>query len=1628
MKHKYTHTERRLLYKQNFDNIRDKIVEPNENEENEGAAKETEQERERRLKSLGDLTNSTLETYQNELKDFPENLQTKFQDELNDYFETSLEAFDTNTVEGLSKEEYEAYKSHLRGKIDSNMIALKQAVGVMEDKAEKEEEEMEEAQQQAEQEQRTVEELQADLQNFETETLPALKLDSAELEQIQNPEVVEKQMQKYQDQFMKLQEAQSNLMQLSGAVFSYRDKAEESLKLLDAGVDAGGAAASVAAGAAIGTAIGGWAFGLGTVVGAVGGAIAYGVSKGVAAMAMAEERQKQADAANALIKSSTDKFKASRAEIQEASNEFSSEGDKFNAAPEAFRLRAEEVSLEHQEQYSQNTEQLAQAKAAKEQEIAQVRAAREQMQLQRDALQGRRDFIEQQRIEAEQQGVQVEMSKDDMQGNISKVDEAIASIRKQMGSADETQKAELQAKLDQLVASKEAAEKGVTSLEEGAGKVDEAKQALDQESVTTEDMGTLVNRQGLMLANATGTLDSTLAQLGEQEVALLAEKEQFDAQMELGVKGVDDIDSLIADNVFDAEVKNLGSMANLQKQEKLLTEIPSVEAPGFISSLSDGFTGFAKASEWLFVDTISGSLDTVSNWLQEATTDIPVLGQITYGVTEMTLGVTSGLTAGTGELLSGISTMLANPVQTAKGLGALVGLNPDVPAGKAWTEMGKALIAYKEFEDGNVGKGVGKVALNVLLTATGAGAAGNGAKATGMAFRAARAAGQGVVRASLKAGAVGVRVGVTRLASGAVRLPGNVLRGVGKTVGGVLKAPARLFSGVDDLARMEAAVASSADELAAAGKNANAILEGSKLPQQLANMSADELAALAKNGDELAKLGITGGRNIDDFLRYQQAVQKAEKAALALKAAEEARQAANVSSEAVAMSDDLAEQLPKIQDEVRTQLEPKIAKAKEELALAESKYPPSSDEIVEAQKNLKGLQKQMQTVDDVVAGKITLEQYEGLRDVKALKGNIRAQQYLAQKVLENSGKTIDDVINMEKTLGVARELPAQVRAELAAAKLEQFGVQGCSKIIEGIRSGRLDYKSLRSLDDAIRALPASAERTMLTQLSDDLAGMVDKGLITADEAGVILRDSAEFMDDYAKAIAEGGFEGSTVSNMDEVLGMMRNNQRKLAHQTVVDRAYLTGSDHGILHVIEGDMRMATELADDLIKNGRMSAREKVLLRQSIIDHDMGYTLNTLEQYGAKGKDLKGLTEGYYAMTKDHPLYSGILHETNKADYVRFFGEDGFNAMAVLDHSDPTGALRAIGESAKGTPRGDVVQWLITHADPMGVSADVKMMKIFQEPAMMEQLAKVMGPADEFGKFKSAKKLIASGKGTADEIAAARQFVDNFPLEENLRQLAGVRRNMKQMIRQKYAGTPDMDSFTSAIDRFCDPRQPHFAATRDFGSHSLNFRGVALEGDNLVATFQVNEAFAQVGKAFGNPKLQISAAAKVLDDFGYVVKDKGALAERLGALTDDSVTVQQLMDEGIVSLKTTPKGQPIPTDTAFIFEGPGTVAQTAENMALGNVLRRQNALRDALQQVENITVIDDFNNVVNTVAQKFDDTYTLTRVEPWRGSITQTASEVFKEIGQLSASGKLDDAKALLQQLRDQGRGTLRNAA
>jgi hypothetical protein len=229
----------------------------------------------------------------------------------------------------------------------------------------------------------------------------------------------------------------------------------------------------------------------------------------------------------------------------------------------------------------------------------------------------------------------------------------------------------------------------------------------------------------------------------------------------------------------------------------------------------------------------------------------------------------------------------------------------------------------------------------------------------------------------------------------------------------------------------------------------------------------------------------------------------------------------------------------------------------------------------------------------------------------------------------------------------------------------------------------------------------------------------------------------------------------------------------------------------------------------------------------------------------------------------------------------------------------------------------------------------------------------------------------------------------------------------------------LDRYTSAINRFCDPRDPAFAATRDFGSHSFNFRNIAIEGDTLVATFQVNNVFEAVGKHFSGVnkvEMQTSAVTKVLKDFGYKVNNSESLVERLGALGDESITVEKLIEEGIVIKKAVEPGEWV-TDTRFVFQGSKVATQSADSLNLSNILNRQTALKEALADLSTAPrSADEFNKIISNVSQKFDESYTL------RG---RSAPEVFAEAEELVYGGDYTKAQQLLKELRDSGRGHLR---
>jgi hypothetical protein len=106
----------------------------------------------------------------------------------------------------------------------------------------------------------------------------------------------------------------------------------------------------------------------------------------------------------------------------------------------------------------------------------------------------------------------------------------------------------------------------------------------------------------------------------------------------------------------------------------------------------------------------------------------------------------SGFVSGGIELVGGIYTMAAHPLDTAVNMGALIGRDPRTGewdpshAGEAWKNMGKALVGGDEWSKGHYGTSVGKTIFNVASMFVGAGEAGAVAKAGASSARAAAGA------------------------------------------------------------------------------------------------------------------------------------------------------------------------------------------------------------------------------------------------------------------------------------------------------------------------------------------------------------------------------------------------------------------------------------------------------------------------------------------------------------------------------------------------------------------------------------------------------------------------------------------------------------------------------------------------------------------------------------------------------------------------------------------------------------------------------------------------------------------------------------------------------------------------
>lgn len=318
----------------------------------------------------------------------------------------------------------------------------------------------------------------------------------------------------------------------------------------------------------------------------------------------------------------------------------------------------------------------------------------------------------------------------------------------------------------------------------------------------------------------------------------------------------------------------------------------------------------------------------------------------------------------------------------------------------------------------------------------------------------------------------------------------------------------------------------------------------------------------------------------------------------------------------------------------------------------------------------------------------------------------------------------------------------------------------------------------------------------------ELREFLEKGFINESEMALIIRTVEKFGDVYASAFAGKRFKEGEIMSAESLtqhaFEAMRDNARKIAFQTKKDKEVFSGSDHGTRHICEGCTHLSEQMMQSLAKLEKVDFKEQdeVLIRQAIIDHDIGYTTDAAQ------------AKGGFAASKDHPCAGCDFIEKNKEYYVQKFGEEGYETMrdVVLNHSYAQSEYTAGREDVKNedgqsdngviTYNRELIRSVVSSVDTMGVTSETKSMDFFRYPESIDILHDVKlyaethdGEVDDeaTARFKEAlnevvQKLVDSGRIQEERAKGYRSAIENqfnkVTAEITLGQFTGVVREMR----------------------------------------------------------------------------------------------------------------------------------------------------------------------------------------------------------------------------------------------------------
>ncbi|MBI4434276.1 hypothetical protein HY635_00430 [Candidatus Uhrbacteria bacterium] len=458
-----------------------------------------------------------------------------------------------------------------------------------------------------------------------------------------------------------------------------------------------------------------------------------------------------------------------------------------------------------------------------------------------------------------------------------------------------------------------------------------------------------------------------------------------------------------------------------------------------------------------------------------------------------------------------------------------------------------------------------------------------------------------------------------------------------------------------------------------------------------------------------------------------------------------------------------------------------------------------------------------------------------------------AGRYVAR--LRETGRPVPDEFTMQRILKAVVEgkTPASARDVVLVEEMsqelafEEYGKKvedGVTLGAEGIAADMFTELDLEGREElAVESLEQAAEAVRA-----ELQEYVEKGYLNAKEMQLILETTTKFGSAYARAFQgkrfRGGAERTEAEIIQHAYEAMRDNARKIAFQTKLDKRVFSGSDHGTRHICEGCTHFSEQLMGSIkgLEGVDFKDQDEVLIRQIVIDHDIGYTSDAAQ------------AKGGFEASKDHPCAGCAFVEANKDYYVDKYGEEGYEIIrdVVLNHSyaqsEYGGTRPAAGENELTYNR-DLIRSVVSTVDAMGATAETKAMDMFRYPEVIDILQNVKLYAETHGGPKEMEPaalavfkqdlnavvdtLLADGKISEERAAGYRSAIENQfnpqTVEITLGQFTGVVREMKLTRRADGTVAPEIRMDVSRLaalvgDNFGDTiaLQGFVKAMKDFG--------------------------------------------------------------------------------------------------------------------------------------------------------------------------------------------------------------------